>query len=1023
MVTSLSAPPKRARRGRKTHNARKKTGKGKQPVSEAFLVGGVRGGVEKEIAKVVEKVEKQEEKMEKIVKPEESKFSFIRSGLTPTAVSKYHRRRQKRQKKVRERQTASLREKAQQGEKETTVRQKKEIVATHMEKAVKQSTDSETKSTKTRSFLLSMSTSTASLNVTPETSATTSSSLSPRGQIAGIKATSLVEESIETVIETVVEKVSGEMEKKVPVRVAVPGSSEFSFFRQGLTPAALKKYRRRREKRQKKILEKRDVEANVAKRKAESMPEKPRLTATRSRGPVKKAQSLVVRVRDRVIESRRSVPVASCLVRTCQPVVAHGPVVAGSEQEMTSPLECKTLEWKTLKCKTIEQVPEILMTRIITSYLAAQDLCRLSMVSKWGLRHARSQHTWKSLYTREVKEGGFGQGNIPESFADIMDWHKAYKLSNLGIINQFRCFHSKRTFYDNVIGVPLETTVNPRLRRIDYISPTMDLLSHRSFCSKSRGGDAIRVTHYGVRFEHWLPLFLTAGHFDRALPILKHQFVTLCQHWGDSNDHPDYRGRDRRRTHVTRVTRRPVRFDPLMVLDVIPKTMTTFAVLLADQGIKACDKALNGFMHIHRLFLALAQKFPEIQVEADKRIFQFLKSEENRHKNKVRSLGDWLPLLCISDRFKWRIVWRHFLSETFDRSILWLGKHDPSLARIPPKDSARFLKTPPTDSALSPSETRHLEKSADAMRVRLRVTMFFVYFLKMFCTGTTKEQAFRYDRYFGDKVPHGVPSTDEMKVAIRKRLEIKSWDQIFASIGAAFPGERKVLDILTASIKNSYRRGYTRKGMDFTRVQKSGVSKIIQRGESYKIDKKISGIRMGTGWTSPFDIASGLILFHPKTHNVIEFIDWQNLASTKFSITHSGDVVNGSNGVGAGNDQEVVWVELNSLVKGRNTPILVFCMSIWTTGKTFKHLSNGFLRMVDHSNGQEKCRFPLDFKQYGDRRAVVLAKMEYNVDKHQWDMITIGEALDSFHREPRDMWTPIANRYLRKNYRNENNIH
>eukprot|EP00954_Amorphochlora_amoebiformis_P011234 879216-Amorphochlora_amoeboformis.AAC.2 len=225
MVTSLSAPPKRARRGRKTHNARKKTGKGKQPVSEAFLVGGVRGGVEKEIAKVVEKVEKQEEKMEKIVKPEESKFSFIRSGLTPTAVSKYHRRRQKRQKKVRERQTASLREKAQQGEKETTVRQKKEIVATHMEKAVKQSTDSETKSTKTRSFLLSMSTSTASLNVTPETSATTSSSLSPRGQIAGIKATSLVEESIETVIETVVEKVSGEMEKKVPVRVAVPGSS------------------------------------------------------------------------------------------------------------------------------------------------------------------------------------------------------------------------------------------------------------------------------------------------------------------------------------------------------------------------------------------------------------------------------------------------------------------------------------------------------------------------------------------------------------------------------------------------------------------------------------------------------------------------------------------------------------------------------------------------------------------------------------------------------------------------------
>mmetsp|Transcript_34248 Transcript_34248/g.63517 ORF Transcript_34248/g.63517 Transcript_34248/m.63517 type:complete len:126 (+) Transcript_34248:880-1257(+) len=117
----------------------------------------------------------------------------------------------------------------------------------------------------------------------------------------------------------------------------------------------------------------------------------------------------------------------------------------------------------------------------------------------------------------------------------------------------------------------------------------------------------------------------------------------------------------------------------------------------------------------------------------------------------------------------------------------------------------------------------------------------------------------------------------------------------------------------------------------------------------------------------------------------------------------------------SGMDQEKIFVNLNSL--GPRPPVMVFCMSIWTDGETFESLEDGFCRLVDEKNGEEKCYFPLNTLEYGAKRAVVLCKVHKEED--QWRMTPIGEVLDDIdYKEPREMEEDIREHFLDKEYKN-----
>jgi hypothetical protein len=182
-------------------------------------------------------------------------------------------------------------------------------------------------------------------------------------------------------------------------------------------------------------------------------------------------------------------------------------------------------------------------------------------------------------------------------------------------------------------------------------------------------------------------------------------------------------------------------FDPTMVLDVFPKIVTTFVVLLSDEGVSASRKSFDGVTRIHRLFWALAQEYPQIQREAVKRLQRFVQKEENRSKLACPSLGSILPLLMIVNQaeFSWSKVRSAYLNETFDRAVLWVCKSFPHLEKTHDTTGA-------VESTSQGEERVGLTRAA--MTVPLRLTMFHVYFLNAFCQGSVVERARKYDVFF-----------------------------------------------------------------------------------------------------------------------------------------------------------------------------------------------------------------------------------------------------------------------------------
>ena len=181
---------------------------------------------------------------------------------------------------------------------------------------------------------------------------------------------------------------------------------------------------------------------------------------------------------------------------------------------------------------------------------------------------------------------------------------------------------------------------------VDYINLSQDLLSETVF-SKSK----VRADAFGNKFELFLPLYFSKEHFQRALPFIRKTIFRLCS--------PPAKGHSRQ-------------FEPLMVLDVLPKIVNTFAVLLADEGISASRKSFDGLLRMHRLFLALAQEYPTIKKEALTRLQNFVANEKYRIKTACPSLGSVLPLLMVVDEqdFNWRRLGPHFVGETLDRGVL-----------------------------------------------------------------------------------------------------------------------------------------------------------------------------------------------------------------------------------------------------------------------------------------------------------------------------------------------------------------
>src|SRR5271163_3581525 len=102
-----------------------------------------------------------------------------------------------------------------------------------------------------------------------------------------------------------------------------------------------------------------------------------------------------------------------------------------------------------------------------------------------------------------------------------------------------------------------------------------------------------------------------------------------------------------------------------MALSVFPKLMNTMIVLVMDGGLTASIKALVGYFAFHRLLLAFIELYPNLMADVNNSIAEFLRSENARVKSEIPSIGDWIPLVSVSNRYTWGHVAKAVIGETF----------------------------------------------------------------------------------------------------------------------------------------------------------------------------------------------------------------------------------------------------------------------------------------------------------------------------------------------------------------------
>lgn len=638
-----------------------------------------------------------------------------------------------------------------------------------------------------------------------------------------------------------------------------------------------------------------------------------------------------------------------------------------SQVQQSEPIDKEILQ----EDSCLLSLPSGVLIESLLSFLAPRDLVSLSSCSKHSKVLAENGFLWKNLHQKNFPKSQL----IPKAPSE---WKRAYELSETKLSDRLRCFSTRKTFLEDVLGVGVNFTVNPKTKNVDYVELTQDLLSETAFQT-----NRIRKDAFGNSFKLFLPLYFTEEHFKRALPAIEKTVYRLCS--------PSAREGHRY-------------FQPFMVLDVLPKLMNTFTVLLSDEGVFASHKTFDGLIRMHRLFLALVQHYPSIRRDAVRILRAFVVNETRRTKESCPNLGCLVPLLMIVDEkdIEWAKVFGLFINESFDRSVLWCCKKYPALEQIggeaesPEKIDARITST------------------LDGMKVNLRLIMFHAYFHRALCKGMTVEQrAHRYDAHLGnlalgkkeEKQSSGPAAANALtfehfRSEINAILSINSWHGFFGFIGISCPASKAdMARRLRQHVKNSRRKKYHTHGMDYARIQASGVSQILSKGQQYSAEAGLRRVVFRDTWSFAGDTkyldASCLVYKGTKMYKTV---DYRHLSCA--GIQHSGDVMQGNNGA------HTIEIDLEAL--DNSVSCCYFVISAWDDAT----LSDILSPSVSFSNAEDNsmlCRYDLDaHDKVSYLTSVIMCRLYQSTDtegRSRWHVQAIGEA----HEGAADRYGPIYN--------------
>eukprot|EP00005_Dracoamoeba_jomungandri_P009923 CAMPEP_0174279236 /NCGR_PEP_ID=MMETSP0439-20130205/61924_1 /TAXON_ID=0 /ORGANISM="Stereomyxa ramosa, Strain Chinc5" /LENGTH=259 /DNA_ID=CAMNT_0015371739 /DNA_START=1202 /DNA_END=1981 /DNA_ORIENTATION=+ len=204
----------------------------------------------------------------------------------------------------------------------------------------------------------------------------------------------------------------------------------------------------------------------------------------------------------------------------------------------------------------------------------------------------------------------------------------------------------------------------------------------------------------------------------------------------------------------------------------------------------ASIKALEGYCWFHRIFFELVNNSPYLLSRVDQKIKDFIDSPKGRHKDAVPSLGEFLPLLTVSEKYSWRDVGLQYIDEAFTRNAKWIVMKYPELH----------------GNTVSPSE--RVAKSFAATEVGLKLLLFNHYFLTQIARPagkTLREVMHDYDSNFGSV---STQKKELFQQVVFKINSVNSYNQIFVSVGMKAVTERTMNNTLLEAKTTSERLGY-----------------------------------------------------------------------------------------------------------------------------------------------------------------------------------------------------------------------
>ena len=183
----------------------------------------------------------------------------------------------------------------------------------------------------------------------------------------------------------------------------------------------------------------------------------------------------------------------------------------------------------------LSMADQVLVDNVVMA-LNAASIGRLAQCCRELRAVSECGEIWRDLFALHCPDSEL-------TAAGLDDWKHAYLCDQSQVMQEVTCFHSKESFVESVLGIPIVSTRNSKTRRVDYIDSTMDILSYNSYLH-----DRVRHTVWKEKFDRFLPLYISAEHFKRALPLFEQAMVELCPHLA-----------------------RKQLFNPQMVLQVLPR--------------------------------------------------------------------------------------------------------------------------------------------------------------------------------------------------------------------------------------------------------------------------------------------------------------------------------------------------------------------------------------------------------------------------------------------------------------------